>query len=79
MKTGPVDDLLDKISLELYGLTRTNALKLGMCVACKKVVKGTLEGEDKDEWNISALCPDCFDMQTLITEGELEEDENEGE
>jgi hypothetical protein len=53
---------LDAISTRLFGWTRTAALQEGKCISCRRHVNPVdLEGADRDEYLLSAVCPKCFD------------------
>ena len=52
---------LDDLAEEMFGLTRTEAHREGLCVNCKQPISSMkMEGLDMAEWKISALCPKCF-------------------
>ena len=57
-----VDNLqqfIDDVAVEVYGMTRTEALQEKMCVACLHKVKMFSNKISADEYNISALCETC--------------------
>jgi hypothetical protein len=68
------NNIIDKFSFELFGITRTQALQEGICVRCKKpALKNCQTEAGKKEFKISGLCELCFDE---ITSEEGEENEN---
>jgi hypothetical protein len=59
------NNIMDKFSLELYGITRTQALQEGICVRCKKpALKNCQTEAGRKEFQISGLCELCFDKLT---------------
>jgi len=59
-----LDEFKDALALVAYGRTRSESLKRGVCVCCGRTVEGKrLSEEDVREYNISALCPQCFEEQ----------------
>lgn len=51
----------EKMAMSLFGMTKTEAHKKGICVKCKLPIKDfTLTERDEKEYNISGLCPKCF-------------------
>tara|TARA_R110000824_G_scaffold249237_5_gene438235 strand:+ start:563 stop:1033 length:471 start_codon:yes stop_codon:yes gene_type:complete len=57
-----VDNLqqfIDDVAVEVYGMTRTEALQEKKCVACNHKVKMFSNKISADEYNISALCETC--------------------
>lgn len=47
-----------------HPLTRAEARRQRVCVRCALPVSVAWSGVDVAEWNISALCPACFDAIT---------------
>jgi hypothetical protein len=59
------NNILDKFSLKLHGITLTRALQEGICVRCKKPVLERCYSEaGRKEFQISGLCELCFDKLT---------------
>jgi hypothetical protein len=57
-----MDDLLDKVAVRLYGRTWAEAQEAGECIACGRPVKPIdLSPNDRAEYDMSALCPQCYD------------------
>jgi hypothetical protein len=70
MTTPAIAHLLDGVTLSRFGLTRTEALRLGCCVRCRRDVDpSSLVDIDRMEWHLSALCPACY---ASITEEDCE-------
>jgi len=57
--------LSEQFELELYGMTKPQALEKGVCINCKKVAKDRIYSKDgAKEYMISAYCEICFDALT---------------
>lgn len=57
----PVDKVLDALAEEAWGISRSDAWKKGICIACKKPIDVTdFTDLDRQEYQQSALCPACF-------------------
>ncbi len=74
-RTKELQELLDKMSRELYGSTIAEAQEKSICIVCKREVK---EGDFKDkeskaEYGINAMCQACQDDLELAF---IEEDLN---
>ena len=50
----------DRLSLEIYGMKRSDALKQGVCVACHEPPQFHSEA-GRREYPISGLCEVCWD------------------
>ena len=56
-----LQDFKNALAKSLFGMTPAEATKKGVCIACqKKVAKGRLAEKDRREYEISALCPECW-------------------
>jgi len=52
----------DNISHQLYGITKSEACELGVCVQCKEEALPKCYSEaGRKEYKISGLCEKCFD------------------
>ena len=61
MGTVGMTEFKDRLAMDLYGMTLTEARAKGICVACKKSMDDIPTKEiDIREWGISGLCPNCF-------------------
>lgn len=61
----PMQDFQDKIAISLFGETLASAISKNICIACKSPVEPQdWEQIDIDEYNISGLCPTCFNNIT---------------
>lgn len=55
--------LKNNMDIAVYGITREEAMKLGICISCRKYPTfKTIEGVK--EYQITALCEPCFDEIT---------------
>lgn len=63
-----VEIFLDAISNYLFGLERSEALKKKICVHCKKEVKIFKDNMDRIRYEISALCVECWNLDTKLKE-----------
>ena len=51
----------DNLAIALFGETLQSAISKNICIACKSPVEPQDWGQlDIDEYNISGLCPTCF-------------------
>ncbi len=55
-----LQDFKDNMSMELYGMTKEEAIEKGICISCKKPPTYVSEAGRK-EYPISGLCEPCFD------------------
>lgn len=58
-KTKAMEEFLDEMSIQLFGKSRTEALKERICVRCKKQVGEFSNEISQAEYLISGLCQDC--------------------
>jgi hypothetical protein len=57
-----LDEFKDKMTKELYGMTRAEALRHGICVSCKeRAIPKCYSHAGLREYKISGLCEKCFD------------------
>lgn len=57
-----IDELVDKLSMSLYGMERKDAWEQKICISCKLPIKGrTYSKAGEKEYTQSALCEYCFD------------------
>jgi len=56
-------DVRNNVAKALFGMTRSEALEISICVRCKEDVFD-LGGPDESEYRSSALCPSCFETIT---------------
>lgn len=70
------DRLIDDLSVEQFGLSRTDAHAQSICVSCKRPASPSQWTDlDNREYRLSALCPSCFDSITREdSEGSIESD-----
>ncbi len=62
MKTKEIDRFLNKVALlSGYKLTRTKAIKRGLCVKCGELANKFKNELSKKEYLISGLCQRCQD------------------
>ena len=55
-------DFQNAFASSIYGLTKEEAHKKKICIDCKRPVDPEkLKQIDRDEYNISGLCPSCWD------------------
>ena len=67
----PLSDLLDAMTRGVFAMPRTEALRLGLCLRCQRPVSAVdLAPEDRAEYAISALCPECYEAITPDEEPE---------
>ena len=64
-KAPALQNMLNNMALGMYSMTVSEALDEGICVSCKLPVN-----TNDAEWNISALCPTCFDNCLFLGEDE---------
>lgn len=62
--TGPRHVLLDRIAVKLYGMTTAEALDQCICIRCKQPMVRDLAYADLQEYLLTALCHECFDVVT---------------
>ncbi len=61
-----IDELMNRIALNLWGMTPFEAHQKRICIACgRKIDIENWSELDIKEYNISALCPHCFDDITI--------------
>lgn len=57
-----VNDLKNRLAVELFGMKTEEAIEQNICISCKKPPKfNTKDGEA--EYQLSALCEECFDEE----------------
>ena len=62
MKTKEIDLFLNKIALlSGYRLTRTEAIRRGLCVKCGELASKFKDELSQKEYSISGLCQKCQD------------------
>lgn len=61
-KSFDIQNFLDTISLQHYGISRTAAKEQGICVSCKNEAKEFTDKKSWQEYRISALCQNCQDL-----------------
>jgi hypothetical protein len=55
----------DLVAEKVFGMKKSDALKYGICVACKrKVDLDVLKPIDQEEYCLSGICPSCFEEIT---------------
>ena len=66
----PLNELMDLFSFSLYGISRSEAWKRGICLECKQPALPKCYSEaGKKEYEISGLCEECFDLLKESEEG----------
>ena len=55
-----LQEFKDSMSRNLFGMSTKEAIRLGVCVACKRSVCKFKNDLDEREYFISGLCPKCF-------------------
>lgn len=69
----PLKEFQDNMARNLYGVTKSEAISKGICIACKLPAKPRIYSDaGRREYQISGLCEVCFDE---ITKPRDEEDE----
>ena len=58
---------LDRLSSEVYGRNRTDAIRAGICVKCGRSKVQFRNGASEREYSISGLCQSCQD--SIFEEG----------
>jgi hypothetical protein len=59
------NQMIDDVARRIFGEVPADAKAAGRCIMCKKAVDiDTLTPINRIEYEISALCPDCFDRTT---------------
>jgi hypothetical protein len=58
-----MNDILDRLAKSLFGISRSDAIKQGICVSCKEKPVFA-DKTEVDEYKISALCDKCFNRIT---------------
>lgn len=67
---GSLDEMIDKMGLIAFGMTKTEALEKKICIDCKRSILDAQGGMNKElfhsmagvsEWRISAMCERCYD------------------
>jgi hypothetical protein len=57
-----LQELKDKMAIDLYGMTAQEARAQGRCVQCKNPAEARCYSEaGRREYQISGLCEKCFD------------------
>ncbi len=57
-----VREIIDKITLVIFGQTLTEALENGTCIDCKEeALPKCYSGAGIEEYKISGICEECFD------------------
>ena len=57
--------LKDDMANDLFGMTKAEAIKKGVCIDCKQpAMSGCFSDLDVEEYEISGLCSRCFDQIT---------------
>ena len=58
----PLEELKNNLSQDLYGITKAEACRTGICIQCKEPAFPKCYSEaGKREYKISGLCEQCFD------------------
>ena len=58
----PLEELKNNLSQDLYGITKAEACRTGICIQCKEPALPKCYSEaGKREYKISGLCEQCFD------------------
>lgn len=60
-KSPDIIELLDRKSLEIFGITRQEAQEKKICIDCKKPAIYFRDYESEYEYQLSAFCQDCQD------------------
>lgn len=56
-----ISELLDGLTTGMFHLSRSDALRIGICVRCQQqVLPFDLEPVDRSEYAISGMCPECW-------------------
>jgi hypothetical protein len=61
-------ELQDRLAEKLFGQTMTEAKEKKVCIMCKRPAEG-LTDVDAREYEISGLCPKCFEECTREQNG----------
>ena len=57
-----LDEFKDKLAMDLFGMTKDQALEKGICIDCKRLAADGCHTElDRKEWMTSGICGDCYD------------------
>ena len=51
----------DDVAQKQFGMTQKSAWELGVCIRCKQPPLKIKTPEEKREYYISALCPQCWE------------------
>ena len=63
----------DSLAVRLWGRTAAEARHDGICIRCGlEFVAARYTPEDQREYQLSALCPSCFDATTRDPDAEAE-------
>jgi len=60
-RSAQLNDMLDNLALESYGIKRSDAIRAGTCVSCKKSADGLRAEKNAHEYTLSGLCQICQD------------------
>jgi hypothetical protein len=79
-RTKELQELLDNMALELYGMTISQAQEKQICISCQSpVTKDEFADElSLNEYDINARCQACQDDFELLEFGEDLEEETDG-
>jgi len=60
-KSQDITSLLNAMSYEIFGNTRTYALTAGICVSCEREATSFRDAISEKEYGISGFCQTCQD------------------
>ena len=61
MKSPQMESELDILSLDMFGVKRSDSLRNGLCVICKGPATDFEDALSRKEYGISGMCQKCQD------------------
>jgi hypothetical protein len=61
MKSQGMKNFLDGFTVEIFGMSRSEAIKNGVCVICQTVADNFHDDISEREFKISGMCQNCQD------------------
>jgi hypothetical protein len=61
-KAPAIESFIDKYTESVFGLSRTDAIKLDICVVCHDPIEGFRDPLSVKEYKISGMCQKCQDQ-----------------
>jgi hypothetical protein len=63
--SNPINAFMDQMSMDIYGISRSEAWSKGICLECKELALPKCYSEaGVKEYKMSGLCEACFDSTT---------------